>query len=229
MAIKHTIAKLEDVDEAFRSHYKPADPADVSKGFVLDLEGAPAPEDTGALKRALERVRAEKDEALAQLKAKGTSTEEMEALRKSADEQIKTLKEQIKTSENKAREAFLEKQVTDLATQLAGTRAAVLAPHIRNRLVIEAPDGTNIVRVLGKDGKASALSVEDLVKEIKADELFAPVIQAGRASGSGASGAGSSAGGAGGGAGKPELPKNATPAQKVEWLAKQNTPGFTPE
>ena len=91
MAIKHTIAKLEDVDEAFRSHYKPADPADVSKGFVLDLEGAPAPEDTGALKRALERVRAEKDEALAQLKAKGTSTEEMEALRKSADEQIKTL------------------------------------------------------------------------------------------------------------------------------------------
>lgn len=229
MAIKFNIKALEEVDEGLRSQYKAVDPADPTKGFVLDLEGAPQPEDTGALKRALERVRAEKDEAIAQLKAKGNSTEEIEALRKSAEEQISTLKNQIKASETKAREALHDKYVSELASELGGDHAAVLVPHLRQRLVVESPDGTNLLRVLGPDGKASALSVEDLKTEFKNNKIFAPVIQAGRASGSGTPGGGSSNGGAAGGAGKPELPKNATATQKVEWLRQQNTPGYTPE
>ena len=231
MAVKHTIAKLEDVDEVFRSHYKPVDAADPTKGYQLDIDGAPQQEDTGALKRALEHVRAELKVKEAALKEKGSTSEDLEAVRKSADAKINELRDQIKQAEKRAQAAALDKTVSELAAELAGNRAGLLVPHIAKRLVIESPDGNNIVRVLGKDGKASALSVEDLKNEIKADELFAPVIQAGRATGSGASGSGSSTGGAGGGAGKPagELPKNATPAQTVQWLKDQGTPGFSKE
>lgn len=232
MALKHTVAKLEDVEEVFRSHYKAVDAADPSKGFVLDVDGAPQPEDVGSLKRALEHVRREKDEAIALAKANGSkTTEEIEALRKSADAQIKALKDQIAEADNRARQAFLDKSVSELAAELGGTRAGLLLPHLKNRLVVEAPDGVPLVRVLGKDGKASALSLEDLKTEFKKDELFAPVIQAGRASGSGASGSGSSNGGAGGSSGAKagELPPNATPSQLAKWLKDNGTPGFVAE
>ena len=233
MALKHKISKIEDVDEIFRSHYKLVDAADLAKGFVLDIDGAPQPEDTGALKRALERVRIEKDEALEALKQQGSTKEDIEAIRKSSDAQIKALKDKIADAENKARDAFLNETVSNLASELGGQRAGLLTPHIRQRLVIEFSDGVNIPRVLGKDGKASALSLEDLKNEIKSDELFAPVIQAGRASGSGASGGGSSAGGASGGTGRvgrfAPLPQNATAAETAAWLGQHNTPGFGPE
>ena len=229
MAIKHSIAKLEDVDEAIRSHYKAVDAADPSKGFVVDLDGAPQPEDVGPLKRALERLKIEKAEAIELAKKNGVSPEEMEALRKSHETIVKELKTKIDQTEAQARSAFHEKTVTELAVELGGDKAALWVPHIASRLVIEAPDGTNLIRVLGKDRKASALSLDDLKNELKNDKLFAPILQAGRASGSGTPGGGSSSGGAGGGAGTPQLPANATAAQKVEWLAKLNTPGFTPE
>jgi len=230
MAIKHTIAKLEDVDEGIRSHYKVVDAADPSKGFVVDLDGAPQQEDVGGLKRALERLRIEKAEAIEALKSKGGTTEELESLRKSHETIVKELKLKIDQTEGQARSAFKEKTVSELAAELGGENAALWVPHIESRLVIEAPDGTNLIRVLGKDRKASALSLEDLKTELKSDKLFAPILQAGRASGSGTPGGGSSNGGAGGGAGeKAKLPVNATPAQKVEWLRSQNTPGYTPE
>lgn len=232
MAIKHTISNLEEVDEAFRSHYKPADVADPAKGFVLDVDGAPQPEDVGGLKRALERLRIEKAEAIELAKKAGGSTEELESLRKSHDSIVKELKGKIEQTEAQARASFHDKTVTDLANKLGGKNAHLWAPHIRSRLVIEAPDGTNLVRVLGKDGKASALSLEDLVSEFKADELFAPILQMGQASGSGTPGGGSSNGGAGGGTGKvgnfTELPANPTSAQLLDWLAKNSTPGFKP-
>lgn len=229
MAIKHSIAKLEDVDEAIRSHYKAVDAADPSKGFVVDLDGAPQPEDVGGLKRALERLRVEKAEAVEALRLKGGTSEELEALRSSHETIVKALKTKITETETQARSAFHEKTVSELAAKLGGDNAALWVPHIAPRLVIEAPDGTNLIRVLGKDRKASALSLDDLENELKNDKLFAPILQAGRASGSGTPGGGSSSGGAGGGAGTPQLPANATAAQKVEWLRQQNTPGFTPE
>lgn len=229
MALKHTVAKIEEVDEVFRSHYKAVDPADPTKGYVIDLEGAPQQEDVGALKRALERVRQEKDAAIAEARANGSkTTEEIEAVRRSADAQIKTLKDQIAEADKRVQASYLDKTVSELAVELCGDNAPILMPHLKNRLVVEAPDGVPLVRVLGKDGKASALSVEDFKAEIKADKLFAPVLQAGRASGSGTSGGNSTNGGAGGGSGKrAELPKNATPDQLVEFLASQNTPGYT--
>jgi len=230
VAIKFSIKTLEEVDEGLRSQYKAVDAADPAKGYVLDVDGLPQPEDVGALKRSLENAKREKTEAMEKARKAG---EDVEAVRKSLDSQMEALRKQISEAENKSRAALLDKKVTELATELAGESAPLLVPHIRGRLVVESPDGADLVRVLGPDGKASALSFEDLKNEFKSSKIFAPVIQAGRASGSGASEGGSSTGGAGGGAGQVAgfngaLPANATPSQLTAWLAQQNTPGFVP-
>lgn len=224
MALKHTISKLEEVEEAFRSHYKAVDAADPEKGFVLDVEGAPQPEDTTALKNALERVRAEKETALKEAKKKG---EDLEAVRASFEPQLETLRKQIKETQEQAKQANFEKALGDFATSVFGQNADVLAPYVKQRLAL---DESGIVRVLGKDGKASALSLEDLKNEFKTDKKFAPFVQAGRSSGSGASDDNNTNGGAGS-AGRvgnfTKMPENATPAQIVNWLAQNNTQGFT--
>ncbi len=230
MAIKYNIKALEEVEEGLRSQYKAVDANDPSKGFILEVEGLPQPEDVGALKRSLENAKIERNAAIEKARKAG---EDVEAVRKSLDSQMEALRKQISDAEAKSRDAMLDKTITEIATELGGESAAIFVPHLRSRLVIESPDGTDLVRVLGPNGKASALSVEDLKNEFKSSKIFAPVIQAGRASGSGASEGGSSTGGAGGGAGQVAgfngaLPANATPAQLTAWLAQQNTPGFVP-
>jgi len=66
--------------------------------------------------------------------------------------------------------------------------ADVLMPHIERRLKTEMTDDGPIVRVLDKDGKPSAISVDDLKKEISEDKAFAPLIVGSMANGSGAPG-----------------------------------------
>ena len=49
-------------------------------------------------------------------------------------------------------------------------------------------DGTPIVRVLDANGKPSAMSIEDLEKEISANKAFAPLLVGSNASGAGSIG-----------------------------------------
>ena len=193
---------------------------------MLDVDGLPQQEDVGALKRSLEHAKREKAEALEKARK---ASEDTEAVRSSFDGKIADLQKQIKDVELKARGSLHDKTVSELALELGGAKfAKVLEPHLRSRVSIESPDGTDIVRFLSPDGKASALSREDLKKEFETSEIFAPLIQGGRASGSGTPGGGSSSGGAGGSAGGSAnpLPNNASPADKVAWLRQQNVPGF---
>ena len=44
--------------------------------------------------------------------------------------------------------------------------AAVLIPHLRNRLGIDMRDGQRVTVVIGPDGKPSALTVEELRKSL---------------------------------------------------------------
>ncbi len=78
----------------------------------------------------------------------------------------------------------------ELATTLAVPGSAnVLLPHIQSRLSMEIKDGRAVAVVLDKAGKPSALTIEELGKEIASDKAFAPLIVASNASGSGANGA----------------------------------------
>jgi hypothetical protein len=101
-------------------------------------------------------------------------------------------------------------KATELAAKLAVPGSdSVLLPHISNRLQVETVDGEIKIRVLDLQGKPSALSIEDLEKEFRANEAFKPLIRASNASGSGASG------GQGGGATK--KPHEMTTAERQEW------------
>lgn len=71
---------------------------------------------------------------------------------------------------------------TELAAKLFGPNAGIMKSHVLNRLTMEEKDGEFVVRVL-KDGKPSALTMDELDKEFRANKDFASVL-----TGSGAGG-----------------------------------------
>jgi len=73
-----------------------------------------------------------------------------------------------------------------MAAELALPGSAdVLLPHIKGRLSVDMDGDSPLVRVLDKDGKPSAMSIDDLRKEIEANKAFAPLLLGSMASGSG--------------------------------------------
>ena len=83
-----------------------------------------------------------------------------------------------------------------LASELALPGSAdVLLPHIQSRLEVEIRDGAPAVRVLSRDGKVSAMTLDELKKEFESNAAFAPVIVGTRSSGSGQANAGRVGGG----------------------------------
>ena len=100
----------------------------------------------------------------------------------------------------------LEKQIYDLTVGQAATNLAnelsikgsaiAMLPHIQNRLTLEQTEtGEQRIRVLDASGNKTAMTLEDLKQEFRANEAFKPLIAANGASGSGANGANSGAGG----------------------------------
>jgi len=88
-----------------------------------------------------------------------------------------------------------ERQISDMtagatarkmAAELALPGSAdVLLPHIKGRLSVDMSGDSPLVRVLDVDGKPSAMSIDDLRKEIEANKAFAPLLLGSMASGSG--------------------------------------------
>ena len=183
MGLKYRIEKLEDVAENIRELYAPVDSADATKGFMLSVDDLPQPEDTSALKNALERERTAKEKALEESRARGG---DVEAIRKDADARIKALQEQVDAVAKESKKALRDKTAQELASKLFGEHAEVVLPHIQKRLRWADEDGKTIIRVLGADGKASAASLSDLEAEFKGNKAFAPILKVGNASGSGA-------------------------------------------
>lgn len=158
--------------------------------------------------KGIEALKSKNDELLGETKAaKAKAREEAEARQKAADEaaaksgDVDTL---TKSWQDKLtrRESELLEEVTkrdaqlmnltvnataqSIASELAVQGSAgVLAKLVRDRLKYE--DGK--VSVLDAEGKPSALTVDELKKEIADDPGLAPLIVGSRASGGGASGA----------------------------------------
>jgi len=125
---------------------------------------------------------------------------DVEALEKSYQEKIDALKaetqKQIDGFKTTISDLTVGATAKSLAAELALPGSAdVLLPHISKRLTVEMADSGPITRVLDKEGKPSALSVDDLKKEIAANESFAPLLVASKASGDGGSGKKGSGGG----------------------------------
>ena len=215
--LKYELENLDGVEESVKSLYEEKDGK-----YVLKIEGIPQPQNDDGLRKKVDELLAEKkaeqqkrkeaeeQAALEHARKKG----DIDALEKSWGEKF-TARETELLNEKKALEAQVYKltvgsKATELAAKLAVPGSdSVLLPHISNRLQVETVDGEIKIRVLDLQGKPSALSIEDLEKEFRANEAFKPLIRASNASGSGASG------GQGGGATK--KPSEMTTAERQEW------------
>lgn len=218
MPLKLKVEKLEEVPEAQRALY--AEDKD-GGGFLLGVEGL---EDTGALKRAKEheatarkaaeaRAKVLEDEKKASDEAARKAKEEaalkagdVETIRKSGDERVAAKETEWKTKydadigslSSDVTRLLIDNVATTLASQIALEGSApVLIPHIASRLAVEVRDGQRVTVVKGADGKPSALTIDDLRKEIVGNKAFAPLLVASKASGGGAGGGGKGGGAAG--------------------------------
>lgn len=220
MALKQKITKevFDKLSKDVQSEYKSTPGNDDE--YTLDLEGY---EDPGELRRARDREKADAaqakkdkikaEEELAELRrTTSRGTGDIAALEKSwketADNRVNEAKGETKKTKAKLAKIMRDDVALRIATKISVSPDLIL-PHIANRLQAEIPDdGDPLTRVLDKDGKPSASTVEDLEKEFVADPKFAAIIIGSKASGGGASGDHNS-----GGAGK--KPSEYTAADRV--------------
>jgi hypothetical protein len=206
--LKLELDKLDDVPEAFRPAYEEKDGK-----FVLKVEGVPDVtglkakngellDEVKVTKKRLQELTDAQEREKAELLAKSG---DVAAIRQSYEEKLAAQKREFETQLTGLNGQLQGLTVGQTATALAADlavpgSAAVLLPHIRQRLGMEMRDGVPTTVVLGADGKPSAMTIEELKTELTANSAFAPIIAAGKGSGGGASG-----GGKGGGAAKKVL------------------------
>lgn len=148
-----------------------------------------------AAKEELATITAERDGMLAGHIPKG-DVEKLEAShKKKLADREKELNEQIAAQESTLQTMLVDNVAVTMATKLSKTSAKVLLPHIKSRLKAEKVDGKFVTKVVDATGAPSALTVEDLEKEIVANKEFAPILTASQASGG--AGGGQGRGGAG--------------------------------
>lgn len=184
MALKKQVTTIEEVPEALRDHYKPVEGG---VGFVLEVDGE---EDTTTLKRTLERVKQERNDAIAEAKRKGEDVANIEASWKvKVEEAEKAHSEHLKNTTAALKRVTIERTASEIALRITGgdvDSAELVMPLVEKRLKAEV-DGTRaITRVLDAEGKASALSLADLENELRSDKRFSRVAVKSNASGSGA-------------------------------------------
>lgn len=231
MTIKAVLPTLDGVPESVAPMYKAGDDGK----FYLDIEGIDDHYAVGALRRAKDY---EKEEARA---AKAKLTEAQTALEQARNDLNELRKNgipkgDVEALENsyKQKHAQKEKELGDKITQLTASLEShlidgsamklateiaakpeyveVLLPHVRSRLKLEQGEGdAHIVRVLDKEGKPSAGSLDDLKKELLGAKPFAALLTGSKASG------GSAPGGSGNGGGASKKLSEMNEAERVEY------------
>ena len=226
MALKKKLTKEEH--SKLSDHLK-AEYIEDGDGFRLDIDGD---EDTGALKRAKDREAQLRRDAEAKLRE---AQEELDRIngddaRKKGD--IATLEKswQKKLDDTKAEyEGKVSKLTThttktlvdNVATQIAtkiSNAPALLLPHVKSRLQADFEGDSPVTRVLDKDGKPSAMTVEELAAEFVANKDFSAIITASKASGGAGKPSNNNGGGAPNNSDKPADLASMNPAQLAEHI-----------
>lgn len=226
MALKKKLTKEEysKLSEHIKAEY-----IEDGDGFRLDIDGD---EDTGALKRAKDREAQLRRDAEAKLRE---AQEELDRIngddaRKKGD--IATLEKswQKKLEDQKAEyEGKLGKLTSHTKTQLVDNVAqqiaskisnapALLLPHIKARLAADFEGDAPVTRILDKDGKPSAMTIEELSAEFVANKDFSAIITASKASGGAGKPSNSNGGGAPNNSDKPADLASMNPAQLAEHI-----------
>lgn len=238
MALKAVLQNLDGVPEGLRGEYKEQDGK-----FYLDIEGIDDHHGVGALKRAKDyekenarkaredftRINSELETArneLEDLRKNGIPKGDVERLEQSYKDKYsskeKELNDKISALTSSLEKHLLDSQAVKLATELAAKPEYVelLLPHIRNRMKLESGEGDEqVVRILDKDGKPSALNLDDLKKELLGHKAFAAILTGSKAAGGGANGGGGNGGGA------PKKLSDMNEAERTQF-AKDDPEGF---
>lgn len=226
MALKKKLTKAEY--EKLSEHIK-AEYIEDGDGFRLDIDGD---EDTGALKRAKDREAQLRRDAEAKLRE---AQEELDRIngddaRKKGD--IATLEKswQKKLEDQKTEyEGKLGKLTSHTKTQLVDNVAqqiaakisnapALLLPHIKARLAADFEGDSPVTRILDKEGKVSAMTIEELSAEFVANKDFSAIITASKASGGAGRSSNQNGGGAPNQSDKPADLASMNPAQLAEHI-----------
>lgn len=199
MTLAISLPTLEGVNETVAAEYKKQDDGT----FKLDVSGL---EDTGALKRAKDHEKTHRQTAetsLGEAEAANVTLQEtidemrrgnipkgdVDALEASWKEKLATANTTNATAMGVLQTSLNELLVDNVASHMASeisTAPDLLIPHITKRLQADNVDGKAITRVLGTDGKPSAITIEELQKEFVANDKFAAIIVGSKASGGGA-------------------------------------------
>lgn len=201
MALKKKLTKdeFDGLSQDLKTHYKAS-----GESFVLDIDGDDGIDwqhkreiEADHRKKAEQKAKALQDE-LDNLRRGAIPKDDVEALEKSWQEKL-TARETELTGKINLLTGTIEQTTVDSAakeiSQMFLAPAAVIG-MVKGRLKSEIVDGRAVTRVLDKNGQLSALTIEDLKNEFKADATLAPILVGSKASGGGASGqSGSGAGG----------------------------------
>lgn len=116
------------------------------------------------------------------------------------------------------------------ANRIAGeisTAPSLILPHIKARLSAEIDaEGNGKTRVLGLDGKPSALSLSDLTKEFVANKDYSAIMKATKSTGSGAPGGGAGSGAPGAQGQKPAFAGKSAKEIAAQLVASGAAPAY---
>lgn len=172
--------------------------------YILDIDG----DTDNELKTALEAIKAEKRELAAKLKALEDAAEIEAEKKNKGSGDIAALEASYKAKLDKltmeaqaaldAKNSYIRNQLVDnvamsIASELSKS-PKVLLPHIKARITADLDGDAPSTKVLGADGKLSALTLDDLKKEFKSNPDFAGVIIGNKASGGDAGNVGGNVG-----------------------------------
>lgn len=236
MAIKRIITKAEyeKLSKELQAEYNlDGDTA------TLDLTDY---EDPAALKRAKDHEKEQRKQAEKAVKdaqdALTAMTEERDNILRGAlpkadvDKLEKSWKDKMAARETEltnqlgAANASLQKVLVDNVAQAIATKIstapALIMPHIKARLKTEQVGSEFVTRVLDREGKPSALTVEELEKEFVVNKDFAPIITASKGSGTGGGGSGGGGAPAGGNIDFNKSPKEIAASLKASGKIKED-------
>lgn len=200
-----TKAVFDELNSALQAEYKQASG---SADYVLDAEDGPSDELKTAKQRetaarqAAEKLLKEAQDRVTELEEAagaasggldGPAVAKLKLEHKAALAKAKQESDDAAAATSKKVEAtVLEETALRIASDIS-TVPDLLAPKIRERLMLTEVDGRYTVQVKGEDGTASEMKLEALSEEFVANEKFSTIITGSKASG--ASGAGGSKGG----------------------------------
>lgn len=205
--LKPIVASLDGIDVKYHVLYTKQDDGT----YKLDSSIIPSNiEDVTGLKSTNSDLKIEKTALqmeLDDLKASNKQKEEVDLVEGKEYEKLLGIKttqfdEKITAANSRADKAVLnlksslqERAVMELAVRLAGDSAALLIPHLKDRVQVNEVGEQYVVQVTDINGTPSALTMEDLGKEFKANKLFEKVLLGRQSSGGGSSGGSGGSGG----------------------------------